>query len=234
MPRLYHELADWFHLLTAPSEYVEEAAIYRGHLDDATRVERVLELGCGGGNNAFHLKRRYEMTLTDASEAMVGVSRSINPECEHFVADMRTLRSDREFDAVFIHDAIDYLTTFDDLRAALQTAYWHLRPGGVALLCPDHVRESFAPGTSHGGHDDGTRGLRYLEWTWDPDPSDLTYTIDFAYLLREGMGVRVEHDRHLCGLFARHEWLRTLRETGFERIDVLAGPEGTEVFRARR
>jgi hypothetical protein len=87
----------------------------------------------------------------------------------------------------------------DDLRAAMTTAYDHLRPGGVALLCPDHLRDTFAPMTDHGGHDEGARGLRYLEWTWDPDPSDTTYTIDFAYLLRDGTDVRAVHDRHVCG-----------------------------------
>jgi hypothetical protein len=28
-PRLYGELADWFHLLTAPDDYAEEADLYR-------------------------------------------------------------------------------------------------------------------------------------------------------------------------------------------------------------
>ena len=67
-----------------------------------------------------------------------------------------------------------------------------------------------------GGHDDMSRGLRYLEWTWDPDPTDSTYVVDFAYLLRETDGsMRVEHDRHVEGLFGRDEWLRWLAEAGF-------------------
>ena len=72
-------------------------------------------------------------------------------------------------------------------------------------------------GHGHGGHDGQDRALRYLEWTWDPDPSDSTYTVDFAYLLRERSGsVRVEQDRHVLGLFTRAEWLRYLGEVGFE------------------
>src|SRR6185437_11463347 len=63
----------------------------------------------------------------------------------HLVGDMRSLRLDRRFDAVFVHDAIDYLINLDDLRAAMATAYMHLHPGGVALLCPSRLRESFAP-----------------------------------------------------------------------------------------
>jgi SAM-dependent methyltransferase len=232
--KLYGELADWFHLLTAPSEYVDEAADYRRLLDASGPVHTVLELGSGGGNNASHLKAHYDLTLVDASDRMLAQSRRINPECEHVTADMRTVRLNRQFDAVFIHDAIAYMVTLDDLRATLTTAYEHLRPGGVALLCPDHLRDTFAPMTDHGGHDEGARGLRYLEWTWDPDPSDTTYTIDFAYLLRDEAGLRVVHDQHVCGLFTREEWRRTLAESGFRTSEVHAGPDGIEVFTARR
>jgi hypothetical protein len=34
-PRLYGELADWFHLLTAPAEYADEADLYRQVLREA-------------------------------------------------------------------------------------------------------------------------------------------------------------------------------------------------------
>jgi SAM-dependent methyltransferase len=217
-PRLYGDLASWFHLLTAPEEYAEEAEIYRQLLVEAADepIRTVLELGSGGGNNASHLKRHFDMTLTDLSAEMLQLSRTLNPECEHVEGDMRTLRLGREFDAVFVHDAIDYMTTSDDLRAAMETAFVHLRPGGVALFVPDFVEERFEPRTGHGGNDGPNRALRYLEWDWDPDPEDGTYLVDFAVLLREEDGtVRVEHDRHECGVFGRETWLGLLRELGF-------------------
>ena len=68
-PRLYEDLADWFHLLTAPEDYADEAAAYRQLLDAAGPVATVLELGSGGGNNAFHLKHHYQLTLADVSAA---------------------------------------------------------------------------------------------------------------------------------------------------------------------
>jgi SAM-dependent methyltransferase len=215
-PRLYRDLASWFHLLTGPEDYTEEAEIYRRLLTEAGPVRTVLELGSGGGNNASHLKRHFELTLTDLSEDMLAVSRGLNPECEHIRGDMRTIRLGREFDAVFVHDAIEYVTSVPDLRAAMETAFVHCRPGGVALFVPDYVRETFKPRTDHGGHDGDARSLRYLEWVWDPDPDDDTYVTDYAYLLRHEDGsVRVEHDRHVCGLFARDRWLSLLTEIGF-------------------
>jgi len=197
---------------------VEEAAfasrILRQFSDRPPRT--VLELGSGGGNNASHLKADFEMTLVDVAPGMVRESRRLNPECRHAVGDMRTVRLERQFDCVFVHDAVCYMTTEADLRAAIETAFVHCAPGGAALFCPDHVRETFQPSTDHGGHDGAHRSLRYLEWTWDPDPADSTYTVDYAYVLRDADGsARVELDRHVEGLFSRDVWLRLLTEAGF-------------------
>lgn len=217
-PRLYNELADWYHLLTDPSEYVEEAAFYERCFTEAlgARPGSLLELGSGGGCMASHYKQQITATLTDLSPRMLAISRTINPECEHIEGDMRTLRLGREFDAVLVHDAVMYLLTEDDLRLAIATAYTHLRPGGVAVFAPDHVRENFSSHTDCGGHDGDGRALRYLEWTTDPDPTDTTYQVDYAYLLHEdGRPHRVEHDRHIEGLFSHNTWLTLLAEAGF-------------------
>jgi SAM-dependent methyltransferase len=218
-PKLYSSLAEWFHLLTRPEDYAEEAQIYHREILCASSVtpRTLLELGCGGGNNASHMKEHFHLTLTDISPDMLSLSRSINPECEHLLGDMRTLRLGRVFDVVFIHDAVGYLTSLADLSQAIETAWIHCRPGGFALFAPDFVRETFKPGTDHGGHDGSTRAMRYVEWTWDPDPADDTYLVDFAYLLRdEGGDVRVESDRHRMGLFSRSQWLDAIRRVGFE------------------
>jgi len=223
MPRLYDEFATWWPLLSPPSDYEEEAAFYRQTLEATCKppLRTVLELGSGGGNNASHLKRRFEMVLVEPSAAMRAVSRSLNPECDHVAGDMRSVRLAREFDAVFVHDAVCYMTTESDLRMAIETAFFHCRPGGVVLFAPDFVRENFRASTDHGGADGASRGLRYLEWTWDPDASDTTYLVDYAYLPRTDAGaMRVEHDRHVEGLFARADWLRLLSAVGFEARSV--------------
>src|SRR5262245_18280497 len=122
--RIYTDLAPWFHLLTAPEEYEREAADYAALILGALPEARtLLELGSGGGNNAWHMKRRFACTLTDLSPQILALSRDINPELEHLQGDMRTLRLARRFDAVFVHDAIEYMTTLEDLARAIETAY---------------------------------------------------------------------------------------------------------------
>ena len=237
MSKLYHELASWWPLLSPVDDYAEEAAFFRDMLVEAglPSAPSLLELGCGGGSNAFYLKQTFsQVTLTDVSPEMLDVSRAVNPDCEHIAGDMQTLRLGRVFDVVFIHDAIDYMITMHELQQAIETAFVHCRSGGLVLLVPDYVRETFQPNTDHGGSDIDRRSLRYLEWTYDPDERDTTYTTEYVYLLREDtLPTHVEHDVHTCGLFARSEWIQLLRVVGLSP-QIIHDPFHRDIFLTRK
>jgi SAM-dependent methyltransferase len=225
-PRLYADLAGWWPLMSPPSEYVEEAADLLPLLtssEPATAQPTLLELGSGGGSLAHHLKDRFRLTLTDRSPDMLAVSRIVNPHCEHIVGDMTSIDLGRQFDRVLVHDAIMYAITPEAAQAALRTAARHCRNGGTVVVMPDCVRETFEPATECGGEDgaDG-RALRYLMWTWDRDPADSRFEVEYAFVLREADGrVHVEHDRHQEGCFPRADWLAWLDQAGLDaRIHV--------------
>jgi SAM-dependent methyltransferase len=217
--RLYGDLAPWWPLLSPVTEYEAEAAfIATLLLSAALPVQDVLELGSGGGHVANHLERHFALTLVDLSPQMLDISRALNPRSRHLVGDMRSVRLGASFDAVLIHDAIDYMTTVDELRDAVHTAFAHCRPGGMAVFLPDHVGETYAAGSDHGGVDgDDGRAARYLAWSWDPDPSDTWVLTQYAFLLRAADGgVDVVHEQHRTGLFGRDLWLDLLADAGFE------------------
>jgi SAM-dependent methyltransferase len=230
--RLYEDIADWWPVISPPSEYAEEAELYVQMIRAPARrqVRDVLELGSGGGNNASHMKHSFAMTLVEPADGMREISRALNPECTHLPGDMRSVRLGRTFDAVFVHDAVMYMTTDDDLRAALETVAAHLAPGGVALVAPDATRETFSESTEHGGgEDENGRQARYLEWTLPPERGETTYTVHYAFLLRGPDGsVRVAHDVHREGLFPRATWLGLFREVGLVAELVPREIEGEE------
>lgn len=240
--KLYRELANWWQLFSPVEEYAEEAAsfieILKASRDAPCRT--VLELGGGAGSNAFYFKEHFDMTLVDLMPEMLAESRKINPECKHVVGDMRDVRLNRFFDAVFIHDAICYMTSEDDLRRAIETAFVHCRPGGAAVIAPDYVRETFQPATEHGGRDGvgetgaENRALRWLMWTLQANPADSAYAVYFAFLLNENGVVSVEHDFHTEGLFARDVWMRLFREAGFKQPKIVVDLYDREVFVAQK
>jgi SAM-dependent methyltransferase len=216
--RLYQDLAEWWPLISPPGEYAAEAA----HLAEvfgsaAIPVRDVLDLGSGGGHVATHLKDRLTLTLLDRSADMLVTSRRLNPECIHVQGDMRAARLGRLFDAVLVHDAVDYVTSEDDLRRVIETAFAHCRPGGIAVFVPDYTAETFQPGSGGGGSStsDGRQGS-FREWRWDPDPADDWIQVEYEFVLREaGRAERVVRETHRLGAFPRATWLRLLAAAGF-------------------
>ena len=225
MPKLYDELAEWWPLFSRPEEYEKEAEVFNNILKAHQPIPKtLLELGCGGGNNALYMKSEFEPTLSDLSAGMLAVSKRLNPECTHVQGDMRTLRLGSTFGAVFVHDAIMYMTSLDELRKVVDTAFAHCNDQGVALFAPDWVRETFAPETDDDAFDGPDRSLRWLEWVHDLGPDGSTYYVDYAILLKSEDGsVRVVHDRHLEAVFPEQAWLDTLRAAGFAP-DVIQDP----------
>ncbi len=184
---LYQELASWWPLISPPGEYAADAAAIAALFDSAGPVRTVLDLGSGGGHVALHLKDRLSVTLVDLSEQMLEVSRKLNPDCVHVHGDMRTVRLGELFDAVLVHDAIDYVTTQQDLRLVIDTAFAHCRPGGMAVFAPDHTAETFRPGSGEGGGSEpGGRQASFRERTSDPDSGDDWILAEYEFTLREG------------------------------------------------
>ncbi len=220
--RLYSDLASWWPLISPPGEYAQEAAYLAGVLSAAPEpVREVLDLGSGGGHVAVHLKDRMTLTLLDLSEEMLAVSRQLNPECAHEQGDMRTARLGRTFDAVLVHDAIDYITSEDDLRQVIETAFAHCRPGGIALFVPDYTAETFRASDGHGGggRDPAGRQASFRERAWDPDPADACIQVEYEFVLHEADGqVAVVRESHQLSAFPAATWHQLLAGAGFERV----------------
>ncbi|MBN2432411.1 MAG: class I SAM-dependent methyltransferase [Acidobacteria bacterium] len=216
--RLYDDLAWLMPLISPPEDYAAEAAHWRTVLRAALGGGRhhVLELGAGGGHNFSHLTADFQATAVDLSPAMLALCRQLNPEVECLPGDMRTIRLNRTFDAVLIHDAIGYMLSETDLAAAFRTAAAHLAPGGVLVISPDRVTESFRPPeVDTVSRETEDSFVSYVECTWDPDPADTTVETLMVYLIRRPDGLQVELDRHVTGLFPRATWRRLLADAGF-------------------
>jgi SAM-dependent methyltransferase len=238
--RLYRELAEWWPLISPPTEYAgDAAAIEREFAAAAVPVRTLLDLGSGGGHIAKHLSRNRSVTLVDLSADMLAVSRQLNDGCQHVQGDMRTIRLGREFDAVLLHDSVDYVTSQVDLALVIGTAFAHCRPGGIAVFAPDHTAETFRPGTGAGGGRDASgRQASFTERTTDPDPGDSWILAEYEFTLRDTDGtVTVVPEAHRLGSFRRATWLALLTAAGFtagfRRLSVPGRPRRL-LFTGRR
>ena len=199
----------------------------------------LLELGCGGGHLLSHLTAHFITEAMDISPQMLEMSRQLNPQTLHHLGDMRDVRLGRAFDVVAIHDAINYMTTEGDLRAAIATAETHLNPGGVLLLAPDCVQETFeGPRVVEWTKEAEDRSVTFIEYMGKPRPGSTTVESVFVFVIDEGDELRVEVDRHTGGLFPTETWLSLLEAAGMEaeyiRTNAYEGGFGGNLFVGRK
>lgn len=233
-PRLYHDLAHLWPLLSPPEHYLSEAESLREIMLAHPRpVRSILELGAGAGHWLCHLAGEFDMTAVDLSEEMLDYCRKLNPEVPAIVGDMRTVRLDRTFDAVVIHDAVDYMTSRADVLAALRTAAAHLPSGGLALVAPTYTRETLVEHELESDqHESAELTVTYACYVHDPDPADETFELVLVYFIRHPDGrLDIEQDRHTCGLFSEEDWLTMLGEAGFDaEVDEVSEAEGSSTL----
>ena len=185
--RLYDDLAWVFRLTSPPEDYEHESEVFAEMLQRHARipVNSVLNLGCGAGHHDKSLKKRFEVTGADPAENMLNLASELNPEVAYVQGDMRTLRLDRRFDAVTVFDSIDYMCTPEELRQAFDTAFAHLKPGGVFLTSPDELTETVQQDTTQldcGGN--AETAVRVIENWYYPNPQDTTCEMTIAMLIR--------------------------------------------------
>ncbi len=232
--RLYRDLAWTWPIISAPETYVEESEEFARLIQQHSQIEAktLLNMGCGGGHNDWTLKKHFRLTGVDVSEDMLALARRRNPEVTYLPGDMRTLRLGETFDAVVVFDSIDYMLTEDDLRAAFETVFLHLKPGGAFLTYQEIDPKTYQQNLVR--HQIGREGdveIVFIEHSYDPDPTDTTIECTFVYLIRRGGELQIETDRHLCGIFQTETWLTLLRETGFDVREVLdKTPEEATTF----
>jgi len=217
--RMYADLAWTWPIISAKEHYVHEAeGLLRLLREHARReVRTLLHMGCGGGHLDFTLKRHVAMTSVDVSDEILAMARLLNPEVTYLHGDMRSVRLGQTFDAVMVADSIDYMLSEADLRAAFETAFVHLRPGGAFCTYAEETLERFQQNrVKCSAHSRGSVEIAFFENAYDPDPEDTTYESVFVYLIREDGELRIETDRHLGGLFPEATWTRLLTEVGFQ------------------
>jgi SAM-dependent methyltransferase len=217
MRRLYKDLTWTWPIISPPEHYIKESEQIKILIRKFSKipVKTLLNLGCGGGHVDWFLKKYFAITGIDISRSMLQLAKQLNPEVTYLKGDMRNVRLHTTFDAVLIHDSINYMLTKKDLKAAFKTGYYHLKPGGVFVtFVEEHGRlEQNKTHYLHGKKD--TIEITFIEHYYDPNPKDSLYECTFIYLIRKNKKLEIHTDRHLCGIFDLKTWMLLLKKVGF-------------------
>ena len=141
---VFDEYARYYNLLYKDKDYQAEADFVLDRLARAgCTPASLLDLGCGTGRHALIMAQRgVRVVGIDMSETMPAMGRDFfsrhnpsPPVPELRLADARTLRLNRVFDAVIsLFHVMSYQNTEKDASALLAAAGAHLAPGGLFLF----------------------------------------------------------------------------------------------------
>jgi trans-aconitate methyltransferase len=123
-----------------------ELVIERAWMDRFTALLQpgasILDIGCGSGQPIarYLIERGYKVTGVDSSPPLIDKCRTRFPGHEWIVADMRTLKLNRAFDALIAWDSFFHLS-HEHQRAMFPVFEQHANPGAPLL---------FTSGSAHG------------------------------------------------------------------------------------
>ncbi len=117
-------------------KYYEKPAMYS--LIPNIKNKEVISLGCGSGEDSFHLKSLAAKVSVgiDISSELIKIATSSYPECDFKVMDMENLNfPDSSFDFVYSSLAIHYI---EDWKKVLKEVYRILKPNSFFIFSCNH------------------------------------------------------------------------------------------------
>ena len=231
----YGQYYDW---LYQDKDYAKECDFIETIFNEFinSKITDLLDLGCGTGGHAFELvKRGYRVVGVDRSESMLEVGRSklqkTNIQNLSFIHnEIGSLNLNTTFDAVIAMFAVmSYMTSNDELLAALNSTRSHLKQGGCLIFYvwfgPSVISQR--PTERSKILQKGTRRLIRLAY---PELHMLDQTIDVHYKLFELEDNQLMgefNETHSMRFFFPQELTLALDIAGFTLVKIIPFMEVT-------
>ncbi len=175
----------------------------------------MLDVACGTGLHLTSLKERFEINGVDFEEGMLEIAREKFPEISFQQADMRDFDLGRTFDLVIsFGNSVGYMTSPEELDAALASIGRHVREGGMLLIEPWLWPERFWVDRYTGGyveHDDGN-----LAWMQHADQDGDLSVFDIHWVFQSPDGIVHFQDNESMGLFTNEQYQAAFTKAGME------------------
>jgi SAM-dependent methyltransferase len=184
----------------------------------------VLDVACGTGGHLGPFRDLFgEAEGLELAEPMLELARAAHPDLRLHHGDMRAFDLGRRFDVVTcLFASIAYVTSQDELRAALRCFARHVEPGGVVAVEPWWMPDAFVDGYCSGDvvEVDGTLIGRVTHTVRDHGASRME--VHYTLADRES-GIRHFVEVHRAMLFDRDQYESAFRAAGLA-VELVQGP----------
>jgi SAM-dependent methyltransferase len=134
----FNKYSQYYDLFYKDKDYRSESRyVFNSLQSRSSRLESILELGCGSGNHAAYLtKNNIQIVGLERSETMV--KEALAKKIKNFtpiIGDITNFELNQKFDAVVsLFHVISYLTDNESLISCFQSVHKHLNDNGLFLF----------------------------------------------------------------------------------------------------
>ena len=214
-------------------DYSAEAELVKGVIRQlAPTAKTILDVACGTGEHASFLKQDFTIDGLDINPAFVEISRTKNPECRFYVADMVDFDLGCRYDVVMcLFSSIGYVKTLQKLSRTLAAFKRHTESDGLIVVEPWFTPDVWCVGRPAMVTVDLPE-LKVCRMNIAEREGALS-KFTFHYLVGDSFGVRHFTEMHELGLFTVEEMLACFREVGLAATYDEKGIFGRGLYTAR-
>jgi SAM-dependent methyltransferase len=231
---MYTQTAELYDAIYSQKDYMSEVDKLRTLLGRlAPDARTILDVGCGTATHLGMLRAFYQVEGIDVQPEMLAVARRRLAEITFHQGDMRTFALPKTYDVVTcLFSSIGYMTTLEQLGAAIANMARHVAPGGWLVVEPWFSPEAYRPGTMHAVFVNEL-DLKVARMNVSELEGRVS-VMEMHYMVGRTSGVETFVERHEMGLFTTEEYMDAFRRAGLTPQHDLNGISGRGRYVGKR
>lgn len=182
----------------------------------------LLDVACGTGEHLRYLKDHFRVEGLDLSPELLRIAGAKNPGVPVHLGNMLDFELGRSFEVITcLFSSIGYMTSVDELNAAVATMGRHLNRGGLLLVEPWFTPETWKEGHISLAVAEG-EGLKVARMSTSRTEGKVS-AFDFHFLVGTPEGTSHLVETHRMGLFTQEEMVASFEAN---RLRCSYDPEG--------
>lgn len=219
-PSLHYDglLAPYYDLVYEWKNYKGEAGKLLWLIKNAkkTRGRELLDVACGTGGHLVYLKKHFQVSGVDASQAMLKRARVKCPGARFTKGDMRSFNLGKQFDVLTcLFSSIAHLPTYRDLDRAIANFARHVKPDGLVIMEPFIDSNLYVPNVVHAPTVAQGKDVTLVRMSHSHRKGDHAM-IDFQILLNTKKGITHFKDEVVLSLFEKTRVLKLMKKHGLK------------------
>ncbi len=229
---LFTQLAKYYDSIYSFKDYAQDVDQILNIINDYKRSNGndLLDVACGTGKHLSLFLEHFNCTGTDLSPEMLHVARQNLPMVEFLQSDMRDFKFEKKFDVITcLFRSIGYIKTEADLMKVWSNYEQSLKPGGVAIVESWFSKESAKFDQSYLSNYEGKDIT--ISRLHTMTRKDSIATLDFHFLIAEGLNVSYFHDVHELFCIEPEQMLNFIQQAGLQaHFIALPAPKEPGIF----